>query len=163
MKSGDILLFKGGGLTAKIIQWGTSSPYSHVAICANADMNLAIEAMTKGIRARDIRKIKQDYDIFRVKEVYEYDLNKVISFLVSKLNERYDFAGVFFLGILKLFRLKKMANKWQKDRDYFCSELGDKAFLYGGIDLTPENEADITSPADISLSPVVYKVIREIT
>lgn len=156
MRNGDILLFRGRGLMSKIIQWGTRSPYSHVAICVNADMNLLIEAQGC-VRAQDIRKIT-NYDVFRVKKRYTYKLDKVISFLVSKLNEKYDYAGVIFLGIMKLFRLKKMANKWQKDRDYFCSELAYKAFKNGDLQIVDKEDAGVVSPADIANSDVICKI-----
>ena len=45
MKPGDILLFKGEDGISKLVQWGTGSKYSHVAICVSPEMNLAIEAM----------------------------------------------------------------------------------------------------------------------
>jgi len=155
MQSGDLLLFKGKGLMSKIIQWGTGSEFSHIGICVNAEMYLLIEAQNC-VRAADIRTMK-DYTIFRVKEGNPYDLDKVISFLVSKLNSKYDFKGVLFLGIMKLFRLKRLANKWQKDRDYFCSELATAAFKAGGLNIVPI-EAGVASPADISNSEIVFKI-----
>jgi len=72
---------------------------------------------------------------------------------------------VIFLGILKLlakigFPLEKKANNWQKDRDYFCSELCYEAFHEGGgLDIVPDiPEADITSPGDIAKSSVLGAV-----
>ena len=166
MKPGDILLFKGEDGISKIIAWGTGSKYSHVAICASPEMNLAIEADTRGgVRARDIRKIQSEYDVYRIKAGRAYSLDRAISYLVSKLNQRYDYFGVIFLGILKLLAkigipLKKTANKWQKERDYFCSELCYEAFHNGGgLDIVPQvPEADITSPGDISKSSIVEPV-----
>ncbi len=158
MKSGDILLFRGEKGISKIIAWGTGSLYSHSAICVNSEMNLAIESIAGwGVRARDIRQIKAKYDVFRVKGEYGFDLNKVISFLISNLNRKYDWAGVFYLGLLKLFRLKKLANKWQKNRDYFCFELTYLAFKAGGLKLVPK-KAGIVSGKDLSESEIVEKV-----
>ena len=167
MKAGDVLLFKAErNFFSKIIAWGTNSKYSHVAVCVSPEMNLAIESITRGgVRARDIRKIPQDYDIYRIKDSHAYDLNGAISFLVSKLNSRYDYLGVIWLGILKLLALLRLplrntANKWQKQRDYFCSELCYEAFDFGGgIDIVPDvPEADITSPGDIARSVVLALV-----
>jgi hypothetical protein len=166
MKAGDILLFKTEKeLLSKLIAWGTNSRYSHVAVCVSPEMNLAIEAATRGgVRARDIRKINQEYDIYRIKEEHPYDLNEAISCLVDKLNSRYDYFGVIFLGILKLLAkigipLKEIANTWQKERDYFCSELCYEAFNFAGIDIVPDvPEADITSPGDIARSAIVEQI-----
>jgi len=169
MKPGDILLFKGEDGFSRLISWGTGSLYSHVAICVSPEMNLAIEAMAwKGVRGRDIRKIKEEYDVFRIKEEHAYDLDKTVSHLVSKLNSGYDYFGVIFLGIIKIFAklgkpLKEVANRWQIKRDYFCSELCYEAFQKsGGIDIVPEvSEAETTSPGDISKSNVLRKVEKD--
>ena len=165
MQSGDILLFKGEDGISRLIAWGTGSKYSHVAVCVSPQMSLAIEAITRGgVRARDIRKIKQNYDLYRIRQKHAYDLNKTISYLVEKLNSRYDYFGVLFLGLLKVLAkigrpLKEVANKWQKDRDYFCSELCYEAFDYAGLDIVPDvPEADITSPGDIARSKIVELV-----
>ena len=167
MNPGDILLFKGeDNILSKIIAWGTNSKYSHVAVCVSPDMALAIEAMAgKGVRAIDIRRIPSEYDVFRVKGEHGFNLDKTVSYLVDKLNSRYDYLGVIFLGVIKLLAkiglpFKDTANKWQIKRDYFCSELCYEAFFHGGgLDIVPEvPEADITSPGDISKSSVIEMV-----
>ena len=167
MKAGDILLFKAEkDLLSKLIAWGTNSTYSHVAVCVSPEMNLAIEAMTRGgVRARDIRKIEQNYDVYRIKEDHAYSLEEAISYLVSKLNLKYDVRGVIYLGILKLIaklfkKVKATANKFQKDKDYFCSELCYEAFNFGGLDVVPDvPSADITSPGDIAKSTIVEQIV----
>ena len=166
MQAGDILLFKAESGISRLIAWGTNSKYSHVAICVSPEMNLTIEALTRGgVKARDIRKIEQEYDVYRIKEDAVYDLQKTISFLVDKLNRRYDIFGVVFLGLLKLLSkigkpLKNTANKFQKTKDYFCSELCYEAFFFGGgLDIVPDiPDADITSPGDIAKSELVERV-----
>ena len=60
-----------------------------------------------------------------------------------------------------MFPLKDKANRWQKDKDYFCSELCYKAFNFAGLDIVPEvSEADITSPGDIANSSIVEKIYK---
>ncbi|MEA3328366.1 MAG: YiiX/YebB-like N1pC/P60 family cysteine hydrolase [Candidatus Omnitrophota bacterium] len=166
MKAGDILLFKAEeDLLSKLIAWGTDSKYSHVAVCVAPKLDVAIEAMTKGgVRARDISQIPQQYDIYRIKEEYSYDLRKTLAYLVKQLNNRYDYRGVLYLGILKLIakvfkKVKATTNKLQKSKDYFCSELCYEAFNFGGLDIVPDvSSADITSPGDIAKSAVVEKI-----
>jgi len=159
MKAGDILLFHRNTGFSKLISWGTNSIYTHVAVCVNADMNLAIEAQGR-VRGEDIRRMR-DYDVFRVKEDYPYELDDVVSFLVGKLNSKYDYLGVIFLGFLKLIRFKRSANKWQKKNDYFCSELVSTAFRIGGLDLVENVGDSVTSPADIAKSEIVRRIIDE--
>ena len=167
MQAGDILLFKKGvHFWESIIAWGTNSKYCHVAVCIDPEMDLAIEAMAgSGVRARDIRLIPNEYDIYRIKEIYRYNLNSTISHLVSKLNLHYDYLGVSFLGVLKILakcfdNLNQITNKIQKDKDYFCSELVYEAFkIAGGLDIVPDvPAADVTSPADIANSKILKKV-----
>jgi len=168
LRDGDILLFRGASGISKIIAWGTNSKYSHVAVCVSFKMHLAIESIAGGgVRARDVRAITEKYDVYRIKKKNAYDLNGTISYLVKKLNAKYDTWGVLWLGILKLASkighpLKNQANKWQKKRDYFCSELCYEAFYFGGrFDIVPNvDTADITSPADISRSPLLKCVHR---
>ncbi len=159
----DILLYKGTGFVSKLIKWKTSSPYSHVSVIVGAETNLAIESNTgsqSGVRAVDIRKVKaEDIDIFRVKAGKVFAAEKVISYLVDSLGSKYDIPGVFWLGIMKVFNLKEKANQFQKDKDYFCSELVYEAFNSAGLDIVPEvGEADITSPGDIARSSVLQKI-----
>ena len=98
IKSGDLLLFRAEKGISKIIAYGTNSIYSHISIIVSPSMNLMIEASSGGgVRASDIRRIDRRYDVFRVKKQYKYDLDAVISFLISKLSSKYDYAGVFYL------------------------------------------------------------------
>jgi len=169
LKAYDILLYKGEGFTSKLIEWGTGSPYSHVAVVADPEMHLGIESNTghqSGVRAMDLRKASDsEVDIFRVKPEFPFDGKEVISFLVGCLGAKYDFWGVAGLTGLKILSFftgfKKLThyNAFQKDRDYFCSELVYQAFHAGGLDIVPQvNEADITSPGDIAESSRLLKV-----
>lgn len=163
LKTADILLYKGKGFRSWLIQWGTKSPYNHVAIVVAPDMALGIESNTgtqAGVRAFDLRKIESgEVDVFRVKANFAFDSNKVVSYLVGHLGAGYDWMGVTWLGVLKAFRLQEQANRFQKEKDYFCSELCYEAFLNGGLDIVPEvSEADVTSPGDIARSSVVESV-----
>ena len=68
MQAGDILLFKAEkSFISWLIAWGTSSKYSHVAVCVLPELDIAIEAITRGgVRARAISKIQQNYDVYRI-------------------------------------------------------------------------------------------------
>ncbi len=159
----DILLYKGTSFVSKLIQWKTQSLYSHVAVVVEADTNLAIESNTgsrSGVRALDLRKLDAKIiDVFRIKAGHPFRKEEVISYLVDSLGSHYDYPGVLFLGALKALNLKKQANSWQKKKDYFCSELVYEAFSSAGLDIVPQiGQSDITSPGDISRSPVLEKI-----
>ena len=168
LKTCDILLYKGKGFTSRLIQIGTLSPYNHVAVVVDPKIHLAIESNTghqDGVRALDLRKLNQDeVDFFRVKAGLSFDRDQVISFLVAHLGARYDYAGVAWLGVLKFSSLltgftAKPYNQFQKNKDYFCSELTYAAFKAGGLDIVPQvGEADITSPGDIAASSRIEKI-----
>ncbi|MBI4368125.1 MAG: hypothetical protein HY588_01885 [Candidatus Omnitrophica bacterium] len=163
LKPCDILLYKGTGRTSRLIRWKTKSPYSHVAVVVEPAIYLGIESNTghqSGVRAFDLRKLDQAaVDLFRIKPASQFQPEKVISFLVAHLGMPYDYRGVLWLGILKLLNLKSKSNRFQKDQDYFCSELVYEAFNNAGLDIVPEvDEADITSPGDIAKSSVLEKI-----
>lgn len=164
LKAHDILLYQGSRFVSRLIQWGTKSPYSHVAVVVDPEIYLGIESNTgseAGVRALDLRKLEEGVvDIFRVKPEFSFEGREVISFLVARLGAKYDYGGVAGLGVMKLasaltgFKTLTGYNRFQRERDYFCSELVYEAFTAGGLDIVPQiGEAEITSPADIARSP----------
>ncbi len=168
LKNCDILLYKGRTFSSRLIQFGTSSKYSHVAVVVHPKMNLAIESNVghqDGVRALDLRKLDgSTVDVFRIKSGFKFEAEKVISFLVARLGARFDWLGVTWLGVLKAaslltaFRFKPH-NEFQRQKDYFCSELCYEAFKEGGLDIVPQiGEAEITSPGDISRSDRLDKI-----
>jgi len=162
LKDCDILLYKGEAFTSRLIQWRTKSLYSHVAVVVEPGISLGIESNTghqSGVRAFDLRKLDPTaVDVFRVKDGLSFDREAVISFLVGRLGAPYDLGGVVWLGTLKLFGLRAQANRFQKEKDYFCSELVYEAFNAAGLDIVPQvDQADITSPGDIAESPNLGK------
>lgn len=159
----DILLYKGESPTSRLIRWRTKSPYSHVAVVVAPEIYLGIESNTghqSGVRAFDLRKLdSQSVDVFRLKSEWRVAQEKVISFLVAHLGAPYDWGGVGWLAVLKLFGLRSQANRFQKEKDYFCSELVYEAFQEGGLDIVPQvDQADITSPGDIAQSSRLEKI-----
>ncbi len=173
LQSLDILLYKGKGFTSWLIEVGTSSPYSHVAVVVDPGINLGIESNTgyqSGVKAFDLRKLQtSDVDVYRIKPdlLARVQKEKVVSFLVGHLGAKYDLWGVIGLGLLKILSFimfgvtKKWNNNFQKNRDYFCSELCYKAFAAGGFDIVPAvSEADVTSPGDIARSEIIQKLSK---
>lgn len=168
LKAYDILLYKGTGFTSRLIQWGSESAYSHVAVVVDPEISLAIESNVghqDGVRALDLRKLKEgEVDAFRIKTEFPFDGKRVTSFLVGCLGARYDYLGVTGLAFLKVagfLTLKGFRgyDRFQIAKDYFCSELVYEAFSEGGLDIVPQIEFDkTTSPGDIARSPLLEKV-----
>ena len=175
IQDGDILLCKSDGAVPALIKWGTKSVYSHVAVMASVKLGLVIEAVPEGgVRAIARQNYKTPFDVYRVKTEYAYDLAGVISYLVLRLADKYDFASAVRLGWtlalrrfklaqlfgLKLMNRKEAADKLQEDNDYFCSELCYEAFYAGGgLDIVPEvGDAETVSPGDIARSSVLEQV-----
>ena len=160
--AGDILLFYGGkSWISKLIQWGTGSKYHHTGAVVCPENNMMIEAQAgKLVRAVDIRKLDPEtYDVYRIKEIYSYDINKFMTFLVSRMDAHYDYAGVFYLGILKVLRLKDKANRFQRRVDLFCSEILAIAFAQGNLNLVPGiDRPSVVSPGDIANSEITEKI-----
>ncbi len=168
LKPLDIFLYKGRGFTSWLIQTLTQSPYNHVAVVVDPDMNLVVESNTghqSGVRAVDVRRIPmKEVDIYRLKPQYAANKDKVVSYLVGALGSRYDFWGVIWLGLLKIISIltftgARFHNDFQERRDYFCSELVWEAFAADGLDLVPQTGgSDVTSPGDIAESPMLDKI-----
>lgn len=167
----DILLYKGKDFTSWLIEVGTSSVYSHVAVVVDPGINLGIESNTghqSGVRAFDLRKLSMaEVDVYRIKpdSITKVQKEKAISFLVDHLGAKYDLLGVIGLGLLKIISFitlgwtRKWNNDFQKNRDYFCSELCYAAFNSAGLDIVPAvPEADVTSPGDIAKSEIIQKI-----
>lgn len=166
LKSCDILLYKGTGAVSKLIQWKTTSAYSHVSVVVDGEMSLAIESNTgsqSGVRALDLRKLDAKIvDVFRIKKENGFKPEQVISYLVSCLGCKYDYPGVFYLGLLKVLGQQKKANEWQIKKDYFCSELVYEAFKSAGLDIVPQiGSSETTSPGDIAKSPILQLIGTE--
>ncbi len=177
IQDGDILLCKGKGFIPWLIRWETGSIYSHVAIVASSQLGLIIEAVSEGgVRAISVENYKTPYDLYRIKDQASYNLSQVVAYLVRTLARKYNFKSVIKLAwelflrklgfvrlaILKMAKQKEAADQFQKDQDYFCSELCYCAFQAAGLDIVPQiNNAETTSPGDIAGSPLIEKVNQD--
>ncbi len=165
----DILLYKGKGFVSWLIQIGTGSRYNHVAVVVDPAVRSGIESNVGhegGVRRIDLSCLdEREVDVFRLKPQFQVDRPKVVSYLESKLGAAFDYAGVIWLGVLKVassltgFAALKFYNHFQKEKDYFCSELCYEAFDQGGVDIVPQvGQAETVSPGDIAQSECLEKV-----
>lgn len=159
----DIILFKGTDWVSRIISWATGSVYTHVGVCVADDMTIEARSWY-GVHSRCIAKINCAYDVYRVKPPYTFAGREVYSYLVTMLGSRYDYSAILYLAWLKMANRQADANKFQRDKDLYCSELVYEAFMEGGLDIVPEiPDGSLTTPADIANSPVLEAVCTRAT
>lgn len=138
-----------------LIQFGTDSLYFHVD-CEYIDNTVIGALFWPGVKVRTLGELKKELGKDRFIDVYEClePINEkyYFEFLKCRIGEPYDRLGLVYLAYLKLNREHAAANKWQKDRDYFCSELAADAFRIGGAKLQDIPLSGTASPADIARS-----------
>lgn len=156
---GPYVYLHGGSVSAfknpfsAIIQFGTDSEYWHVG--AEFNHPIAVEALFwPGVVTRDQNEVpindKQFIDIFECLE--PVDWFKYQNALIEQLRKKYDKRGIVYLAWMKLNRDHNSANKFQKDKDYFCSEAVAIALRAGGAILQDIPLKGTASPADIARS-----------
>ncbi len=165
----DILLYRDKSLISSLLRFGTKSPYSHVAIAIEPHIRLAIGANAgccSGVRAIDLKIIDDSLvEVYRVKPEFGYDGDRMIAFWIAHLQIGRDISGLIWLSVLKLLGLVtgflwKPFSSYQREKDYFCSELCYAAFMAGGLDVVPQvNETEIISPTDVMRSERLEKVV----
>ena len=148
-----IALYQGKSLLSRLIRWRTWSKFSHAA-WIKTDGSV-IEAWSPGgVRLVDNLSTRHTpgttvlvYDVPGVnREVVE-------AFLVKQIGKPYDYWNI--LGFV--FR-----GKIHDPHKWICSELVFAALLAGGVRVL-NAPAWKVSPGDLSLSPVLTFVRREIT
>ncbi len=145
IQAGDIILVSGEGIMSHLIEWATSSKYSHVLIALND---------TYGIESqfgRNIGTVRLDKYI-NTGYVYRVNLTpaqteKILEAAKSLIGQPYGIDSVAndFLRFVLHFPPIHFANHW-KD----CSQYVNWCFSQGGEILT---KAPFPAPVDIEYSP----------
>lgn len=140
----NILQYKGRSIISRLIKIQTRSSYSHTAL-QTADGSV-YEAWDSGVMKspdyRTLHKAGTEVHVYKI-EVTDEQRSKIMSFLESKLGEKYDYRNV-----IRFFTRNKPSenNKW------FCSELVLTAFKEAGKPLLNINPA-LAAPRDVPMSP----------
>jgi hypothetical protein len=185
MKTGDVIAFSGRGRISKIIKWKTKSPYSHVgvvmdtqiqggigkavlmmestALCPHAD-DLSGE-FVNGVQLHFLSKRLEHYDgqawWLPLRELLpHYAAFNMQMWLREERVKRvpYDAIGAIGAGADLLDWIPGVQN----DPDFsslFCSELVTKALQIAGVVNDNINPSEQT-PADVSLFPCFGNVIK---
>lgn len=161
MRNGDILLFKGTGISSKIIQVRTGSPYSHAGILSWWNKRLMVlEAVGTGVRAvplsRNVRKYHGGVDYFRT----TYDIDdatrlEMVTFAQKQLGKEYAKSDVYKYAAMNFFGIPfsqdDSVSKGPAGK-YFCSQYVAEMYTRHGYDLQM-NLSDLhTSPKVIAES-----------
>ncbi len=150
---GDVLLFRGRGLSSQAIRLLTRSPYSHVGLVFPYEGRVfCLEAVGVGVRliltSEVVRRYHGGIDYYEVPGAASEQRHGAIAFCFAQLGKLYDRPGIlrFFFAIL--FNRKPAV---REDQAWFCSELVAAAYRAQGLALAPVSSA-YTSPADLALS-----------
>lgn len=164
IKNGDVLLYRGTGLTSNLIQKISGSPYSHVGIAAWwNDRLMVLEAVGKGVVASTLSDNLQRYhggvDYFWCKENIAEDKRiTMVQFAQAQLGKEYNRLQVLVSGISAALglslkdeegRFKHAAGK------YFCSEYVADIYHQANLDLAMDMKSKKTSPDAIAQSPML--------
>lgn len=164
IKNGDVLLYRGTGITSWLIQKISRSAYSHVGIAAWwNDRLMVLEAVGKGVRAcamsENLRRYHGSVDYFWCREtITDEDRMKMLEFAQLQLGKEYNFLEVGWSGFCAALGLPV------KNRDgslkhpagkFFCSQYVSDIFRAGGVDLAIQFSSDRTPPGAIAESPLL--------
>ena len=142
---GRVLLFKGGGVVSKLIEWQTRSEYSHAAILY-PDGEHIIESM-QGVGVRTRRVVVGDLtaaDVFAVPALTVGQWRGVLDFCERELGSGYDYRSIA--------RFLTRTNGGSSE-SWFCSEIVFAAIESAGLRLLERTKSWKVSPGHLSLSP----------
>ncbi|OFV82504.1 MAG: hypothetical protein A2Y78_15185 [Acidobacteria bacterium RBG_13_68_16] len=151
---GDVLLFRGRGLSSQLIRILTHSPYSHVGLVFPYQGRVfCVEAVGVGVRLILMSEVMRRYhggiDYYEVPRAAPDQRDGAIGFCFQQLGKLYDRPGIFRFLIAILLNRKPAV---RADQAWFCSELVAAAYRAQGLALAPVSAA-YTSPADLAVSP----------
>lgn len=145
LKPGDILLYRGERLLAKLIMIKTWSDVSHVETYIGAGQVFA--ARDEGVH---IFPFDNKYLRYVLRPFQRYDPLSAGLWRTTVIGQRYDWTGlfIFYLAVAQGARDKM-----------FCSEACTRDARAGGIEpFSPDYDADRVSPSHFLVSSSYYKI-----
>jgi hypothetical protein len=130
----QIIFAKGHSMLSDLIADIDGGDCSHVALASNEVMNgyLILHATHRGVEVMGRNTFKKHYDIKRIYEVPMFAVPDKESWwfkdlLVHNDSKKYDYLGLFWLGLYTLLRrigIKiKPQNLWQNKNHFVCLEF----------------------------------------
>ena len=149
MSSGDVLLFRGGGVLSWLIRRATHSDYSHAGLVFRYRKRVyCLEAVGKGVRLIPVSRLLDHYPdgvFYCGLGAAEAARETALGFGFQQLCLPYDVLGLVRFAFVLIFARRipvKPDNRW------FCSELVAAAYRIAGFPLTDELPC-YASPVDL--------------
>lgn len=164
IKDGDILLYRGTSLNARIIRRFFDSPYTHAGIVAWwNDRLMVMEAVEKGVivtpLSENLGRHHGGVDYFECKvALAEDERASMVQFAQMQLGKEYNLWTLLASGLRVVLRLSlkdKNGSYKHPAGKYFCSQYVSDIYEQAGIDLNIELNSTRTSPAAIAQSPLL--------
>jgi hypothetical protein len=168
IRNGDLLLFRGRGLVARLIGVAGRSEYTHAAraVWWGDDLFCCEVRELRGGRAvtlaSQVRKFPSAIDVFEVNPSNrwrEYDRRGAVQFMRRLAGCDYGYLGVLQAALrhapLWRFLVRPDSDdKRASDQPPFCSQASTMADrIGGGVDPVPHLADRLTEPADLARSP----------
>ena len=147
-----IVGFRGKRVTSKLIKWYTRSKYNHIAIILDASGDLFEATFKDGVAygKRNIKDIKEDYDIFEWPLV-KADKVIVQEFLKRHLGKKYDWRMIL------QFVVKTQTKESRKSSEsFYCSELASALGHNTSNPLFNDEDHWKKSPEDVCNSRMLF-------
>lgn len=148
VREGDVLLYRGTGLSGFVIRIKTWSPVAHCELANSLGVALASR---DGVGVRTFARMPDDrlYAVLRPR--VPLHMAAVRAFHLRCLNQGYD-----WWGLLRFVTIGKQSMTKQ-----FCSEYVMRLLRAGGCEpFTPETDADLVAPGQFLMSPALACVWR---
>lgn len=157
LQPGDIVLFKGKGLFAKIVRFFTRSNYSHTAMLIT-DTTMIEANWNKRVNIVDFVYDPEVMEIYRYKDCLTFSQQiNIVQSSYEMLDKYYDYLQVLSY-ILEYFIGKHYNNPFNIDDFIICSELIDKAYKSNMIELVPWRDEGNVSPDDLAKSKEITRI-----
>ena len=173
LREGDLLLFRGHGLLAAMIQIAGRSAYSHAGMAADwSGVPMALEATAGGVAAVSVAERVRQYgariDVFRANPENRwptFDRAGAVRWMLRMTGRRYGYRTLLRVALLHLPFARLVIRPALDDRnggakpqpetvEPICSEAVAMAYrLGGGVDPVLLLADRYTEPADLARSP----------
>jgi cell wall-associated NlpC family hydrolase len=151
MKHGDLIFVRGTDTISRIIEWLTSSKYSHVAMyIGNGEV---IEAQRlRSVGLAPLSEYDGKYDVYTCPTLTDDQRKQIIEYARSMGGIKYDYLDIARLFLRCVFRLELPIDDPTR---IICSELIVKAYSKAGIKLVQGREDYDVTPEDVAESKML--------